>query len=266
MKRYSLHALTTNEALLLAHNVVRIAKASTAGKRGLHPKIAEVLARVQLTQKSLDASSRSREQEDDPLGSQSDSPKPHVPTLMSAVRARFAGLASVLRRLAELPADDTTGAKARAVEGALFRHGTGYLNGSAADLSVRCGRVLDRAREKTIAAQLLQIGCAPLVKAAAAALADLRESYDASACRPAEEPSGSEGLAKLVEATAALREYVVAVQAVDYADGTDLERELLAPLANRHVKRVKRAQRPVETTPTPAESSEADEAPPSRAA
>ena len=61
MKRYSLHALTINEALLLGHNIVRIAKASRERGAALHPKIAEVLATVQATQKTLDSSSRSRE-------------------------------------------------------------------------------------------------------------------------------------------------------------------------------------------------------------
>jgi hypothetical protein len=166
-----------------------------------------------------------------------------------------------------MPVEDGLVVEAREAYAALFPHGTTFLLGTAADVEVEGGRTLGRAREKAIAASLMRLGFAPVVRQATKELGLLRAASEAAAAVPEERPKeGPTRFDALVDATATLRAYARIVQAVDVVAGTSERHALLAPLVHRRATKAKRARATL-PDPTPrANDTERDEAPPSRAA
>lgn len=257
MKSYSFHAITTNEALTIAADVQRAAKG-----RALHAAILTELAGVRLTSKALGEVSLPGEQEGDPPL------HPGLGVPMRAVRTNVAALADVLESYSGLAFAGELADEAKRVHDALFPDGRTFLKGTAFDLDVECGQLLDRARHEPHASILAEVGCAPIVRVAVKALVELRAARQANALVAETEVGGVNGFTALRDATDALRRYAAAVEAVDLIEKGSLQRELLAPLVNRRiVKRAHPAPTPAITpTASTANDTTADQAPPSRAA
>ena len=265
MSLFTINAYTTTEVLIAGRDLLRLSK----GRR-LHRSIVAALAKVKATNEALDELSLAKVMEDDPLaaGGESDATTDRMAVHMGTVRKSFASVAEMLRIQSALPEGDPMGDKARKLLASLFPEDTGFLRGTAAELDLQCGRVLERAAQKTQSAWLAALGCAPHMKAAKSAYADLVAARQAAADAQVAEKVG---LATYQAAVEALREYARLVQAHAAIEANSLDRELLAPLANRRV--VRRASpteatapvKPVQPVPVQQDTMQ-DEAPPSRAA
>ena len=262
----SFAAFTINQALVVSRGILELAK-----EKDLPERAALALGAVKRDRDTLARVSASKEQEDDPLAIDG------VRGSMASVRRSFSGLATVLRGHTHLPIGDALGDKARRAYPALYPYDTTFLNGAAVDLDVRCAQLLERAREKALAEMLVALGCASHLKACKAALAGLVEASKSATYTLESEPAERRGRAALQALLASLREYAFLVRASAALEDSTLDRELLAPLANRRVPKRARAAALTETpvapvtpvtpvTPEVVLNEEADEAPPSRAA
>ncbi len=222
MKTYNLTGCNINEALTLAEDLLRLAKG-----RKLHPRIVRALRNMRATRDALEEASRARDGDGPP------SAPPRQPQV--AVRSVFASMGEVLRAHAEVAVDAEIVAEAKQTYAAVFPQGTAFLRGTMADLDVQCGRVLDRAQDEENATSIERLGCGALLPLAIAALADLRRARQASATAVAE--ATADRHAVFMSALDALRDYALAVQAIDVAEDTAQHEELLAPLANRRAPR-----------------------------
>ncbi len=249
MKTYNLNACDSNEALTLATDILRAGKV-----KRLHPAIGRALARVRTTRDALRSARVARRSADDG-GSAG------VGGAVAAVRSVFAGLADAVEARAGIAVDEDLVLGAKRVYATVFPEGTGFLNGTAADLEVECADVLDRAGEPGIATALEEMGCGPLLGLGRAKLAGLHAARQGVAlARP---HPGPDGLGALTDVLAALRAYAEVVQAVEVVEGSSLRDELLAPLENRRVPR----RDPAPTADAPgADPPQIEEVPPSRAA
>jgi hypothetical protein len=259
MSTYAINAFTVNDTLLAGRDLLRIAK----GKR-LHRTVAAALGRVKRTNEALEAASRSTQMEDDPLvlgGSEEPAHEGLFLPLVS-VRKSFASVRDLLKVHAQLPEGDPLGDTARALLAALFPEGASFLSSDASELDIACGRLLERAAQRSFAKALHSLGCDPHLKAAKAAYSALVEARQAAADAPVESKTG-DNLALYQAALEALRDYARLVEAHALIENVALDRVLLAPLANRRLAR-KRTAKP--SASEPANDDTQDQVPPSRVA
>jgi hypothetical protein len=247
MKTYNLHACDSNEALTLSGDIL------TAGRARRHPKLSRALRDVKNARDVLASVCAARDAADaaDTSG---------VTPRMRVVRSVFAALAGTVELRAGIAIEHPLVAEARRTLDAVFPSGKAFLGGTAGDLEIECGRVLDRARTLPNAVALERMGAGKVLDLAEHALAELSAARQAVALAVHED--AVDGHTALQQVIDALRAYAENVQAIDIVEGTEREDELLAPLANRKIAR----RAPAAPPPAPADTPEIEAAPPSRAA